>query len=1209
MNIESLRDYPSLQQIARSLWQGDVGQHGAAVLVGAGFSRNANYATADTPRPPLWNDLRAKMASLLYPGNPASAPSDPLRLAEEYRAFFGQAVLDHFIRDCICDAGWYPSKAHVRLLELPWSDVLTTNWDTLLERASKDVSSRNYSFVLSSKDLVHASAPRIVKLHGTVGASEPYIVAEEDYRTYPARQAAFVNLARQVFIENELCLIGFSGDDPNFLQWSGWVRDHLAESSRRIYLVGVLRLSAAKRKLLESRNVAPIDFTELVDSLSRDKQQSTATEAFLDYLEGARPAPSHAWAPRQLSSTETGSMEEILKRRQDRDLAAKELIQQARDWQSERECYPGWLVCPYGPRNALRWRCTEAIWKLRTAGDRLSGRDLETVLFELVWRFETSLTPLDDLLVGMVSKLTAENELSNFDSNQQRLLLTAVLRASREQGNSGRFAQFSGALEALAKSDPEARAELTYQRCLLLRERMDFSGLERNVDAVSGPDPVWNLRRAFILCELCRWDDAYASIRDALEEARKRARDQRNSLWARSRRAWAQWLAATPHSFRAPVAGEELSRDFSDEARSKCSPWDEIEALGTEVAEANRKRREEESKRFVPHFDPGTYSRSPNSVHFVSAVPITPDYTMRRVMEAVGIPFVIGDTRMLSFAADALRLEALQTTSWYLDLIRRVHSEDDPLRVQFFSRVSISTIPHDVVQDLVAVILAAISYWKQRIHGARLPAEANSSRDTLKSLVSALYHLTPRLDDTEATKCFKLALELGADRWLAHPLFMEVVHGLSKHSAGSMSFAARAQVALEAVEFPLPSEIGLAGPTVDYWRGPLFDLYRLDLRFSRDFAEPRWGARVRKLLQLASVPESRELATHQLAILVQTELLSAEERDEFGKVLWQQVDAGDFGLPTGTNLLGHMFAVLPAPPGVRNVERVSHRLYDNVSAIVGDATCLFAIATAGGRVQRTMLPTPLQAQELFDGILSHFLTLKEPEPTPWPSQGTTVEQLRRMAGLALATGVVPALNAQGRSVERGQRLLELTERGLVWSAIEALPDFAASVEELSLVIVDRICNGMVGLTFDEVGSSARAVERWQSLCRQGMAQAVPPRLLEVALSLLETRRDIALHEAIRCCRVLIEGSTGGEAFTGRVGRAFIPLIQEWQYAKVDPTERRAVSVSLVRAECALLARLLLQRQTEPAIDDWLETAKADPLPEVRFAAREGREPS
>ena len=72
-----------------------------------------------------------------------------------------------------------------------------------------------------------ASRPRIVKLHGSLPAQFPLIVTEEDYRTYPTKFAPFVNTVQQAMMETVFLLIGFSGDDPNFLNWSGWVRDNL----------------------------------------------------------------------------------------------------------------------------------------------------------------------------------------------------------------------------------------------------------------------------------------------------------------------------------------------------------------------------------------------------------------------------------------------------------------------------------------------------------------------------------------------------------------------------------------------------------------------------------------------------------------------------------------------------------------------------------------------------------------------------------------------------------------------------------------------------------------------------------------------------------------------------------------------------------------------------------------------------------------------
>jgi len=71
--LKALPDYPALEQLARALWR-DGTVRGAAVLVGAGFSRNANRPAADTPIPPLWNDLVKDLIAQLYPTPPTMRP-------------------------------------------------------------------------------------------------------------------------------------------------------------------------------------------------------------------------------------------------------------------------------------------------------------------------------------------------------------------------------------------------------------------------------------------------------------------------------------------------------------------------------------------------------------------------------------------------------------------------------------------------------------------------------------------------------------------------------------------------------------------------------------------------------------------------------------------------------------------------------------------------------------------------------------------------------------------------------------------------------------------------------------------------------------------------------------------------------------------------------------------------------------------------------
>jgi hypothetical protein len=122
----------------------------------------------------------------------------------------------------------------------------------------------------------------------------------------PARFAPLVNLVQQAMMETVFCLVGFSGDDPNFLHWSGWVRDNLRDSAPKIYLVGWLDLSKQLRRMLEDGNVLPIDFAFLPSGQKwpervRDRY---SIEWFLSALELGRPANPSRWPLSFVSSTQ-----------------------------------------------------------------------------------------------------------------------------------------------------------------------------------------------------------------------------------------------------------------------------------------------------------------------------------------------------------------------------------------------------------------------------------------------------------------------------------------------------------------------------------------------------------------------------------------------------------------------------------------------------------------------------------------------------------------------------------------------------------------------------------------------------------------------------------------------------------------------------------------------------------------------------------------
>lgn len=295
------QDLPHLKQLASDLWKWP--RPRSALMVGAGFSMNADPIPGSDSRFPTWRQLVREMFDQLNPredGEDESrreiefSSSNTLRLASEYEAAFGALRLRQLIRQFVPDTEYVPGALHFKLMKLPWVDVFTTNYDTLLERTR--VIGRVYSRVSMASQLTTSFSPRIVKLHGCFLSDTRLIITEDDFRRYPRDFAPFINTVRQSLLENSFVLLGFSGEDPNFLAWIGWIRDELGDTHPPIYLVGPLELRNADRLLLDRRGVTPIDLAPIFNGKNPPEGLHAASiELFLDYLWAARPASPEMW--------------------------------------------------------------------------------------------------------------------------------------------------------------------------------------------------------------------------------------------------------------------------------------------------------------------------------------------------------------------------------------------------------------------------------------------------------------------------------------------------------------------------------------------------------------------------------------------------------------------------------------------------------------------------------------------------------------------------------------------------------------------------------------------------------------------------------------------------------------------------------------------------------------------------------------------------
>ena len=297
LKIEHLSDYDAVRRLRNRLHRRIGGQQkdSAAILIGSGFSHNAEPGRSDAAQFPSWQAIAQTVRERLGESDDNSplGTAEMLALFQMFEEVVGRAALEELINAYIPDGQFMPGELHERLLSLPWNDVFTTNWDTLIERAAAGPNvQRRYSIVTQESDLSRAAQPRIVKLHGGLPNVGQLIITEEDYRRYPEQHAAFVDVTRTSLMVNAFCLVGFSAGDPNFIQWHGWVRDRLAKYANRPTLVVVDKISRGRRLYLESKGLTIVDLSPLVDHYCEEpigeSPRSFALRQFIEALEDRR---------------------------------------------------------------------------------------------------------------------------------------------------------------------------------------------------------------------------------------------------------------------------------------------------------------------------------------------------------------------------------------------------------------------------------------------------------------------------------------------------------------------------------------------------------------------------------------------------------------------------------------------------------------------------------------------------------------------------------------------------------------------------------------------------------------------------------------------------------------------------------------------------------------------------------------------------------
>ena len=1214
----------------------------ASVMIGSGFSRNAHPNRPEVRELPLWHDLEIAMASNLGSSYEGLSSCSALALAQKYVEEFGRGSLDLFLQQQVRDHDFSPGEFHSRLLKLPWRDVFTTNWDTLLERTLPSMPERRYSVVHNKAEIPFSVQPRVVKLHGSLDGHFPLIVTEDDYRTYPECHAPFVNTVQQAMMETTLILIGFSGEDPNFEKWSTWVQENLRESAPLVFLAGWFDYSDAKRKDLRSSNVAVIDLARhpKVTEWPEHLRQRYATDWILSTLERGRPYDVVNWPdPLVLSLTEPDSrihpvetvtsdlpMEEPWHPHdadgaQSQEDSVREVL---KVWAHNRSVYPGWLMVPLEMRSTFVARTRN--WEpaiLQSLGE-LSPMERLNATRELLWRYEISLDPVSSSLeskaVDALALIDCMVRTVDGDDNQEvdwtavreayREVALTLVTVSRHRLDEDTFIQRVKDAEQFTDDEPNVPHRICHERSLCAAWALDFETLGSLLSdwRTDNSDPIWMLRKAALLNEIGRDDEAGDLIRVAMSDIRLFPIDDR-SVTGPSREAWGLWSVIDFEN------SPQISNRWSELASRKCDASAENVGVTNELSATT-------ASDDPPDFDLG--SSRVLSTLFGAGVKVAPAYRAVRLSEIAGlVPATPAAFPSRATAAHIMRLAADRLIQSDPELairlvLRSCIFDKDKTLQRVLSRNNVAQLQDDSVRRLVDDCIRVIDYslprrWVERI------------RVALEVLSRLVLRQAP--DDVLGT--FDYAMGLYRNRqhqimmhfWVAPPL-----QNLLERTWWSLTRNQRAFRALDLLGAPIIELDGFTAQSPAHYpdSGELVGMDRaIQLPDRNDENEAQWRDCANLLLRaLRAGGEPRERASARLVPIVVSGVLSETEASELADALWDPESTDADSLPSNTLLADWEFLTLPEPSaglaeqrfhakwlldragssrldvvGSDGTIRVESHSHPSAPMYLEDTLWNVGRAISGLRERGGSFPITDEEREYLIKLVSQWA--KSPTVS---NVFDPMGLLQRYRSWALQ-GLVPILATVEIPESVGETVFEKL-RGLTYSGISAFSPIGGLVrilphraDELAHWLRTGLASGNRNIATGAVYGLANWLHESSSF--NASVGSVPEDILRELGLIIAARRKESLSAALQVARQVFEHE--GEDSQGIIADPILNgldyLAEELRYVQGDE------DAADLRWRCAQLASSMSEAGLDdrPAVVRWLEIASDDPYPEVRHA--------
>lgn len=248
---ESGRKY--LRQIAQEIAFGSV-----VLFAGAGLSCNALTRDGGSSRMPRWRDLAERLRERL--DQDLQGSTDPLKIADYFETKLRRATLIEAVREAIRDEEHVPGEVHRTITKLDFEEIITTNYDTLLERAFREQFIEP-QVVVKGQDLVSKRRPpRIIKMHGCLELNRSgLVVTGSDFLSYAETHPWVQVFVTQMFVQSTVLFLGFGLNDPAFQAINERVLSLLGRDKARLAFSFQHKASKTEVEFWKKRQVQIID--------------------------------------------------------------------------------------------------------------------------------------------------------------------------------------------------------------------------------------------------------------------------------------------------------------------------------------------------------------------------------------------------------------------------------------------------------------------------------------------------------------------------------------------------------------------------------------------------------------------------------------------------------------------------------------------------------------------------------------------------------------------------------------------------------------------------------------------------------------------------------------------------------------------------------------------------------------------------------------